>query len=199
LLKSKNIKNPKGDIIMPQKTRGGGRRTAYGGEYTSAEQKRQLANQKRNEQRRRQTKAQQQAAKAPNAPKAVTSAKSTARKVLKAGRFLGSRANILAPVIGAAGEIAMRQFVDPVIARKKESAGERLRKEAEAIDAEFAKVRAAKPPKADPQKTPRAEISMDMGEFPVTAKGVRYKDVRRGRATAMQEMKARRARAKKKK
>lgn len=185
---------------MPQKKRGGGRRTSYGGEYTSAEQKRQLANQKRNEQRRRQTKARQQAAKAPKPPKAVTSAKSTGRKLLKAGRFLGSRAAILAPVIGAATEVAMRQFVDPAIARRKETSGARLRKEAAAIDAEFAKVRKARPPKADPQKTPRAEISMDMGTTkPVTAKGVQYKDVRRGRATAMQEMKARRARMKAKK
>jgi len=36
-------------------------------------------------------------------------------------------------------------------------------------------------------------------DFEVKAKGVTYGDVRRGRATAMQEMKARRARAKKKK
>jgi hypothetical protein len=138
-------------------------------------------------------------AKADEARRAARVA-SRAGRVAKGARTLISRTPI-AFATGVLSEAAMRQFVDPVIARKKESAGERLRKEAEAIDAEFAKVRAAKPPKADPQKTPRAEISMDMGEVPVTAKGVRYKDVRRGRATSMQESKARfaRAQAKKKK
>lgn len=174
---------------MARKTRGGGRRTAYGGEFTSAEQKRQLAQQKRNEQRRRGSRNQ---ARRTSAPKAPLSVKGVARNVGKAGRVAGGARTLLSrtPIAFATGvlsEAAMRQFVDPVIARKKESAGERLRKEAEAIDAEFAKVRAAKPPKADPRKTPRAEI--------------KYEDVRRGRATGMQERKARfaRAQAKKKK
>ncbi|MHC4316377.1 MAG: hypothetical protein ACYSW3_28370 [Planctomycetota bacterium] len=84
---------------------------------------------------------------------------------------------------------------------RRTTADERLRRQAEYIDEQFALLRQQRPPKADPQKTPRAEISMDMGEVPVTAKGVRYEDVRRGRATGMQERKARfaRAQAKKKK
>ena len=49
--------------------------------------------------------------------------------------------------------------------------------------------------------SPRIEVGMEhtLPDFEVKAKGVTYGDVRRGRATAMQEMKARRARAKKKK
>jgi hypothetical protein len=178
---------------MPQKTRGGGRTTAYGGEYTSTKQKRELANQKRNEQRRRASRAK---ARTPVAPKATPSVKSIGSRLMKGARFLGKRSPY-AFVAGVASEAIMRQFVDPVIARNKKTSGERLRSEAASIDAEFAKLRKARPPKADPRKTPRAEISMDMGTTaPVTAKGVRYKDVRQGRATAMQEMKARRARVK---
>lgn len=49
--------------------------------------------------------------------------------------------------------------------------------------------------------SPRIEVGMEhtLPDFEVKAKGVTYQDVRHGRAAAMQEMKARRARAKKSK